>query len=129
MKKDYLKSEFVKLRAGGYTYEEICSELGISKPTAIKWNKLLKSEITQRQNYMIAGEYAGRITKMDRAIEIRLNTYKQISDSNADDDVKEGAKTRVTKWLEKLFNKRIKTVHLELKNDTITGATFVFEDD
>jgi len=36
MKKDSLKYKFIELRATGYTYEKICSQLKITKPTAIK---------------------------------------------------------------------------------------------
>jgi len=128
MKKDYLKSQFMHKRAEGYTLTFICNELNISKPTAIKWNKQLKSEIEQRQRALAADFFANRISVMETAIKIRLNTYRQINEAQAPKDVKEKAISRVNGWLEKIFVKKIKTVHLDIKNNLIVGATFVFDD-
>ncbi len=128
MKKDYLKSKFIHKRAEGFTLADICDELGISKPTAIKWNKQLKLEIAQRQKILAADFLADRIAVMESAIKIRLNTYRQIYEDQAPKDVKEKAISRVNGWLEKIFIKKIKKVHLEIKNGSIVGATFVFDD-
>ena len=126
MSKSQLKPEFVRLRSEGYTLDEICYELDISKPTAIKWNKQLKPTIEQRQRYMMADIFTGRIGEMDEAIRIRMETYKKIHKSDAPEYVKYRANKRVTKWMEKLFNKKIKEVKLEVSGDTVTGATFIF---
>ena len=128
MKKDHLKSEFIHIRAEGYTLDYICNELNISKPTAIKWNKLLNSEIIQRQKILAADFLADRIAMMEDAITIRMNTYRQIYESKESKDVKANANSRVTRWLEKFFAKKIKSVHLDMKNDNILGVTFVFDD-
>ncbi len=39
------KENFIKLRAQGFSYDKIASELDISKPTLIKWNEECRNEI------------------------------------------------------------------------------------
>ena len=39
------KEKFIELRAQGLSFEKISHELGISKPTLIKWNQELEKEI------------------------------------------------------------------------------------
>lgn len=42
--KDKIES-FIELRAHGKTYDEITAEIGVSKPTLVKWNREFKGEI------------------------------------------------------------------------------------
>ena len=43
------KERFIELRAKEEPYERIAKELGISKPTLIKWGKELKIEVGNRR--------------------------------------------------------------------------------
>ncbi|MCB7162450.1 hypothetical protein LI071_17475 [Bacillus subtilis] len=42
------KEQFVELRAKGVSYDEISKEIGVSKPTLIKWGRDLQLEISNR---------------------------------------------------------------------------------
>ncbi|KLV30442.1 hypothetical protein [Priestia megaterium] len=43
------KEKFIELRAKEVTYEEIANQLGVSKPTLIKWGKELEIEVSNRR--------------------------------------------------------------------------------
>lgn len=43
------KEQFIELRAKEVPYEEISKELGVSKPTLIKWGRELEMEICNRR--------------------------------------------------------------------------------
>lgn len=45
MKTQNEKMRFIELRTKGLSYDKTSNELGISKPTLIKWNDELKNEI------------------------------------------------------------------------------------
>ncbi len=48
MKSNSEREKFVDLRANGISYDKISQELGISKPTLIKWGKECQNEISNR---------------------------------------------------------------------------------
>lgn len=41
------KSKFIELRALGYSFDKIASEIGVSKPTLIKWQGECSSELEE----------------------------------------------------------------------------------
>lgn len=43
------KEKFMELRAGGMSFAKIAQEIGVSKPTLIKWNLELGTEIENRR--------------------------------------------------------------------------------
>ncbi|MDF2787671.1 MAG: hypothetical protein K0S80_769 [Neobacillus sp.] len=43
------KEQFVELRAKGVSYDEISKEIGVSKPTLIKWGKEMQMDISNRK--------------------------------------------------------------------------------
>jgi len=47
------KEQFIQLRAKDVPYEKIAKELGVSKPTLIKWGKEFQIEITNRRAFEI----------------------------------------------------------------------------
>jgi len=74
---------FLKLRADGVSFDKISKEINVSKPTLIKWSKLLSNEIndlkslsiltikeeyqyTQKQQYKVLLKH---LNKVDKAIE------------------------------------------------------------
>lgn len=44
---DEKKRQFVLLRASGLSYSKISSQMNVSKPTLIKWGKILKRQIDE----------------------------------------------------------------------------------
>ena len=82
MKKEEYKYRFIELRALGYTYEKICKQLNISKPTAIKWGKLLSSEINLQQKYLAANIFSQRIVEQEQGLLIKLEQFRRKKDIN-----------------------------------------------
>ena len=77
MKKEALKYRFIELRALGYTYKKICSELKISNPTAIKWGRLLSLEINKQQKYLMSNIFSQRIVEQEQGLMIKLEQFRR----------------------------------------------------
>lgn len=77
MKKEALKYRFIELRALGYTYNKICLELKISKPTAIKWGRQLSSEINMQQKYLMSSIFSQKIVEQEQGLLIKLEQFRR----------------------------------------------------
>ena len=69
-----VKEEFIRLRAEGLSFSKIAGQLGVSRPTLIKWSGELESEISSArytQLEALAEEYG--LLK-----EARLKTFGQL---------------------------------------------------
>ena len=129
MKKEHLKLRFIELRALGNSYKTICSELNLSKPTAIKWGKEMADEIDKQRKYLTSKIFAQKITEQEQRILIKLENFKRTNKMNLPKKVREKIDRKVLKELEKIFIKRISAIHLNIRNDEITSAIFIFDDD
>lgn len=129
MKKEEYKYRFIELRALGYTYEKICKQLSISKPTAIKWGKLLSSEINRQQKYLLSGIFSQRIVEEEQGLLIKLEQFRRKKDMNLPKRISDKIDIKIMKGLEKIFTKRITAIHIKVKNENVIGATFIFDDD
>lgn len=45
-----IKEKFIELRARGYSYEKISDQIGVSKPTLVKWNRDFSVQIEQMES-------------------------------------------------------------------------------
>lgn len=129
MKKEEYKYRFIELRALGYTYEKICKQLNISKPTAIKWGKLLSSEINLQHKYLAANIFSQRIVEQEQGLMIKLEQFRRKKDMNLPKRISDKIDKKILKGLEKIFTKRIKAIHIKVKDENVTSATFIFDDD
>jgi hypothetical protein len=129
MKKEHLKLRFIELRAMGNSYKKICSELNLSKPTAIKWGKELTEEISRQRKYLISKIFAQRITEREQGILIKLEQFKRTDKMNLPKKTRDKINGKVLKDLEKIFLKKISAIQLNMKNDEISSAIFIFDDD
>jgi len=129
VKKEVDKYKFIELRAMGFTYEKICNQLKITKPTAIKWGKLLSSEINQGQKVLISKIFSQRIMEEEQGIMINLEQFKRIGGMTLPQRIKDKFDKKILKKLEKIFIKKISAIHLKIKADDIAAATFIFDDD
>ena len=154
MKKEELKYKFIELRAAEYTYERICNEIKITKPTAIKWGKIFSQEIERQQKYLISDIFSERIVEQEQGIMVRLEQFRRKGKMNLskkmssrfDNKILKGLEKifikknsflknlyrtsqEILKGLEKIFIKKIKAVHLKLNEDCVTNAVFFFDDD
>ena len=128
MKKEDLKIKFVELRATGYTYEKICCQLKITKPTAIKWGKLFEKEINDQQKYLISRIFSERIIEEEQGILVSLEQIRRKRKMNLITKLSEKIEKRLLKKLDKIFNKKIKAIHLRMSDDTVKSALFIFDD-
>jgi len=129
MKKEALKYRFIEMRALGYTYKKICSELKISNPTAIKWGRLLSVEINQQQKYLMANIFSQKIVEQEQGLMIKLEQFRRTKGMNLPKRIREKIDKKILKAIEKIFIKRIAAIHLKISTDNITNATFIFDDD
>lgn len=129
MKKENLKQEFVELRAMGYTYESICNELKITKPTAIKWGKSFSSEINRHQKYLLSHLFAQGIVEQEQGILIQLEQLRRSKTMQLPAKAVERLTPKILKRLEKVFIKKIISIQLNLKDERLTNAVFIFDDD
>ncbi len=84
MKTQNEKKRFVELRAKGLSYDKISKELGISKPTLIKWNDELKNEIANIRYF----EFESIIAEYSLSKRSRLESFSIIL-SKALEELKE----------------------------------------
>ena len=129
MKKEDLKIKFVELRATGYTYEKICSHLKITEPTAIKCGKLFEEEIKEQQKYLISRIFSERIIEEEQGILGSLEQIRRKRKMNLKSRLSEKIEKRLLKKLDKIFNKKIKAIHLRMNDDIVKSALFIFDED
>jgi hypothetical protein len=126
-KKD-LVEEFIKLRAMKYSYAEICNELKISKPTAVKWGKLYTDEINKVRKNLLTHIYAERIVEDENGLMISINGLKSAAKNNSPYTKK--ITNKIAKRLEKIFVKELVAVQIIMKNksEEIDRVIFIFMD-
>ena len=129
MKKEALKYRFIEMRALGYTYKKICRDLKISNPTAIKWGRLLSSEINQQQKYLMSNILSQKIVEQEQGLMIKLEQFRRTKGMNLPKRIRDKIDNKILKELEKIFIKRISAIHLTISQDNIKNATFIFDDD
>ncbi len=129
MKKEDLKIKFVELRATGYTYEKICGQLKITKPTAIKWGKAFSDDIERQQKYLISKIFSERIVEQEQGILVKLEQFRRKKNMNLSNKISDKIDNKLFKGLEKIFIKKIKAIHLRMNDDMVTNAVFIFDDD
>lgn len=71
-----LKLDLIRLRSEGCSYKQIADELGLSKPTIIKWSRELAVEISNQKKL----EYESFLFSLDVTRKNRIKKLKIISD-------------------------------------------------
>lgn len=67
MKDTDKQKEFIELRAKNWSFQRISNEIGVSKPTLIKWDKEFRYEIETLNSIEMEGLYQEyRTTNMQR---------------------------------------------------------------
>ena len=117
------------MRAMGYTYEKICSQLKITKPTAIKWAKSFSGEIDRQRKYLMSKIFSERIVEQEQGILIKLEQFRRKKDMDISKKISDKIDNKLLKGLEKIFIKKIKAIHLRMNEDNVTSAVFIFDDD
>ena len=105
MKKEELKYKFIEMRALGYTYEKICEQLKITKPTAIKWGKSLSEEIAEQRRHLIAKIFSERIFEQEQGVLIRMEQFRRKRGRKLNQKLSDKIDKKLLKGLEKIFLK------------------------
>ena len=129
MKKEEFKYKFIEMRALGYTYEKICRQLKITKPTAVKWGKEFSAEINRQQKYAVSNIFSERIVEQEQGLMVMLEQLRRKKNMNLSKKLSGRFDAEVFKGLEKIFVKKIKAIHLKMKEDSVSNAVFIFDDD
>ena len=74
MKSTEQKQEFIRLRACGRSYQAIAEQIGVSKPTLLKWAVELGNEIKQAQGL----EFQSLLESYEMSKRIRLETLLKL---------------------------------------------------
>ena len=129
MNKFELKKEFIKLKAMEYTYSEICFELNISKPTAIKWGKFYDKEINQLQRKLLTNMFTDKIIESEHGVVVNIRELKRLRKIKPEAHAVR-VHNRIASKLEKVFLKKIVAVQIIMQpnSDRVDRAIFVFND-
>lgn len=74
MKPTEQKQEFIRLRASNRSYQAIADEIGVSKPTLLKWAVELGNEIRQAQGL----EFQSLLESYEMSKRIRIETLLRL---------------------------------------------------
>jgi hypothetical protein len=129
MKKDLLKTKFIELRATGYTLENICDRLKITKPTAVKWGKLFSEDIGLTKKHLIANIFAEQIIEHEQGILFKLEQFRRKRNMNISNKLSDKIDKKLFKGLEKVFKKKIMAIHIKANDEYVKSALFIFDDD
>jgi hypothetical protein len=126
MKKFHLRSEFIELRATGYTYDEICIKLKITKPTAIAWGKKFASEIDETQNYLLVKRFGEEIVKRNETFVLYFEQFRRIKASDLSTVAVKRGVARILEKLNSIFGAKITKMELSFIKDNVKEAIFTF---
>lgn len=128
MKKNLLKHDFIELRTQLYTFDEIANELGISKPTALKWGKEFEREIEQRMLNHASIEILGEIFEKEDYIIQVVEKYRRIGSKTKSLDGYERYSKKTFRRLSNLIKKRLEAITLITNklDGSIESVTFTF---
>ena len=128
MKKSLLKTDFIELRTQFYTFDEIAKELGISKPTAIKWGKEFADEIEKRQLNSVSGYILGQIYENEELITQRIEQYRRIGRSITDSKAYNRFSKRTFERISNLIHKKLFAISLIInkEDERIDSVHFTF---
>ena len=117
--KDYKTiKDFIRLRAAGYTYNEITEKINVSRPTLTDWNKRYRETIVEYEKYAFADLFARNIiieNDMIIADVRRIKNANEIKRKTAwEEEVKEKAFSRLTK----IFLKHVIGINMILTEES-----------
>ena len=111
MKNKETIEKFIELRALGKTYDEIKTELEVSKPTLVKWSRKFKEEITLLRQALTERLVEKIVENNDEAINnIAANLEKIFTRKGLDDKVKQKIAKKSVVKLGDIFRTNVKSI-------------------
>ncbi len=122
--------KFIELRALGYTFDEIVSEIKVSKPTLIKWGKEYKNQI-QLTERKLAEKLSETIAKNNSNFLDALFKFYYQQSKNQDENKKVNQRIyrRASKKLFKLFKNEMKSLELSFNSEGQINSAKIYWDE
>ena len=105
MKDTTKKRDFIELRAKNKSLQSISNEIGVSKPTLIKWNKDFKYEVKNLNNIEREALNEEYKLSMEQRIEYLGNLQKKVLDELKSRDLKDVKTDKLLEMLIKTSDK------------------------
>lgn len=126
MSKHDLVSKFIELRATGYTYDEICTKLKITKPTSIAWGKKFASQIDESQNYLLVKRCGSEIIKREDTFLVYREQFRRMAKNSSFALPDQKFVARLMKKMNAIFAAKIGTIQLKFSQEGISEIVFQF---
>ena len=126
MRKLETQRKFVELRAIGYTYDELCAKLNITKPTSIAWGKKFASQIDEAQNYYLLKRSGVEILKKEDTFFIYRENLRRLSKNSDLTPGDQKFAARLVKRMNSIFAAKIQQIGLTFLGEEISEITFQF---
>lgn len=118
------KEKLIELRAKGYSFNEIAKEIGLSKPTLIKWSNELQMEIANRKALEIDALQEKYFVSWKKRVEAFGEQLHRIQSELKERDLSDIHSKELIdlqiKFLEKLKEEQIQ-IKLKQKGDGLQG--------
>ncbi|MFZ1290130.1 MAG: hypothetical protein WAR79_08565 [Melioribacteraceae bacterium] len=120
---------FISLRASGFTYKEIQEEIGVAKPTLVKWNKKYEDEIESTSKYAFCKLFGQGLIEDKDQIMLYTDILIKNNDDEFDELLDQKYVNKALDYLEKKFKNEIKSIGFSLtKYGKIKFVTYNFRE-
>jgi len=126
MRKLEAQREFIELRAIGYTYDELCAKLNITKPTSIAWGKKFASQIDEAQNYYLVKRSGVEIIKKEDTFLVYREQFRRMFDNHDSTSADNKFVARLMKRMNTIFAAKIEQIQFKFSKEGISEITFKF---
>lgn len=111
MKDTDKKREFIELRAKNWSFQKISDEIGVSKPTLIKWEKKFSLEIDTLNSLELEGLYQEYMTTTKQRVEYLGELHQKLIKELQNRDLKDVKTEKILEMIIKTSNEleQIKT--------------------
>jgi hypothetical protein len=81
------------------------------------------------QKHLISRIFSEGIIEQEQGILVKLEQFRRKSKMNLNKKLSDKIDKKLLKGLDKIFNKKIKAIHLRMNEDYVKSALFIFDDD
>lgn len=87
------------------------------------------SDINRQQKYLAANIFSQSIVEQEQELMIKLEQYRRKKGMNLHKRIRDKIDINIMKGLEKIFLKKIIVILINVKDENVISATFIFNDD
>lgn len=126
MDKLELHKRFIELRAAGFSYDQICNKIKITKPTAISWGKKFSSQIDETQNYLLVKTFGQEIKKQNDTFTLYFEQFRRVQAYEIDPEIAKKGIARLVTKMNAIFGTKISKLELTFAKFGVKEAIFTF---